>query len=196
VSRKTDSVKNSLSSFVTAYNAVVDEVDKNRGQASGALAGQSIVYTTGQALSDLQGYAPGSGPFSSLADLGLSIDKDGHLNFDSSTFDQAANGHIDDVMTFLGGATSGGFLKSATDTINQLEDPNDGQVQNAISAINSQIANQNDRISEEQDRIDTLQESLNEQMAAADAMIASLEQQATYMTNLFQAMFPSNSSNQ
>lgn len=192
VSRKTDSVKNALSSFVTAYNAAVDEVDKNRGQGGGVLAGQSIVYIAGQVLSDLQGYTPASGsPFTSLADLGLTTDQSGHLSFDTSAFDKAAAGRTGDVMTFLGA-----FEKSASGTLDSLEDPDGGQMQNALSAVNAQIVSTNERISDQQDRIDQLRLDLNSRMAAADALIASLEQQALYMTNLIQSMLSSNSSSQ
>ena len=39
--------------------------------------------------------------------------------------------------------------------------------------------------------MDDLIESLNAQMAAADALIASLQQQATYFTNMFASMLAS-----
>ncbi|MGE5645444.1 MAG: flagellar filament capping protein FliD [Acidobacteriota bacterium] len=189
VARKTDSVKNALSSLVAAYNAAVDEVDKNRGQGGGALAGQSIVYIAGQALSDLQDYLPDSGPFTSLADLGLTTDQSGHLAFDSAVFDKAAEGRVGEVMTFFEG-----FQKSASGTLDSLEDPYNGQMQNALSGVNAQIATTSDRISQQQDRINQLRLDLNSRMAAADALIASLEQQALYMSNLIQSMLASNSS--
>ena len=50
------------------------------------------------------------------------------------------------------------------------------------------ITNQNRRIANEQDRIDILQNSLIARMAAADALIASLEQQVTYFNSLFESM--------
>jgi hypothetical protein len=54
--------------------------------------------------------------------------------------------------------------------------------------VKSQVAAQDDRINEQQDRIDRLRTSLEQQMAAADALIAQLEQEATYINSLFQSM--------
>jgi flagellar hook-associated protein 2 len=196
VSRNGDAVKNVLSSFATAYNAMVDELNNNRGQGTGALNGQSIVFDIGQVLQTVRGYAPGSGQFSSIEDLGVSLDKDGHLTFDSSTFDTAVNGHLSDLMTFLGGSETGGFLKMATDAMNQLVDPITGEMQSVISQMNDTITSQNDQISAEQDRVDSLQTTLTNQMAAADAAIAALEQQANYITQLFDAMSTAAKSNQ
>jgi len=52
----------------------------------------------------------------------------------------------------------------------------------------TQIDHQNQRIDDEQSRIDALTKDLTGRMAAADALIASLEQQVTYFTTLFGSM--------
>jgi flagellar hook-associated protein 2 len=191
VSRTMDPIANALLSFVNAYNAAVDEVDKSRGASAGALAGQGIVYTVGKALSAVAGFAPGSGPFSSLEDLGVSLGQDGKLLLDRSKFDSAVAGKTAGLLDFLGSASGGGFLRSATDVLKGLEDPETGSVRAAMKSLDSQIDGQDGQIARQQESIDDLQMRLNAQMAAADALIASLEQQATYMTNLFQAMIAS-----
>ena len=188
VSRTTDPIANALLSFVNAYNAAVDEVDKNRGVSKAALAGQGIVYTVDQALSDVMGFSPGSGPFSSLEDLGVSIGTDGKLVMNRSIFDSAVDGKTTDLLNFLGSAGGGGFLKTATDVLNGLEDADTGSMKSAMNSVDQQIKETDDQIARQQDSIDNLQAQLNAQMAAADALIASLEQQATYITNMFQAM--------
>ena len=43
--------------------------------------------------------------------------------------------------------------------------------------------------------MDELDASLNAQMAAADALIASLQQQANYFTNMFASMLANQNSN-
>jgi len=54
--------------------------------------------------------------------------------------------------------------------------------------LDDQLTAADDRIAEEQRRIDDLTESLQKRFYAADALIAQLEQQASYFTNLFAAM--------
>ena len=56
-------------------------------------------------------------------------------------------------------------------------------------AITNAIAHDTQLISDTQARIDLLHNSLNAQMAASDALIASLEQQATFFAQVFQATY-------
>ena len=187
---------NALSSFATAYNAAVDEINHNRGQAGGALAGQSIVSTLANSLHSLSSYASGSGAISSLTALGLTFDgTTGHLSFDAATFDAATSGQLDALTQFLGAPGSGGFLQMATNTLSGIEDSTSGSLTLAISATLSGISNVNQQISDKQDQITLLQENLTQQMAAADALIASLQQQATYFNNMFTAMQIATNSN-
>jgi flagellar hook-associated protein 2 len=188
VTRSTSGISSALASFVTAYNNTVDELDKHRGQNTGALAGQSIVSTLAQALRDVAQYSAGSGAIASLTDLGLTFDDEGKLSFDTSVFSTATSGEFDTLLTFLGSSTGSGFLKSATDLLDSLEDETDGTIKTAESSLTAQIDSQDDRIAEEQDRVDRVRQDLVAQMAASDALIAALEQQVTYMTDLFESM--------
>jgi flagellar hook-associated protein 2 len=188
VSRTTASVKNALASFVTAYNAATTEVANNRGDGGGALTGDSLIQTISNALSQIQGYSPGTGSFSSLEDLGVQVDQTGQLSFDTSVFDTATAGKLTDLTNFLGGTTTSGFLKVATDALSGLENTDSGAVTTTINLLSTEITSQNDSISAEQDRITLMQTNLQSQMAAADAAIAALEQQASYITSLFGAM--------
>jgi flagellar hook-associated protein 2 len=188
VSHNTAAVSTALSAFASAYNAAVDELDKHRGKDAGALEGSSLLYTLAQSLRDLAGYDSGSGGIASLTALGLIYDDKGKLSLDMTAFSQATDGQFQALAGFLGGTSTDGFLKYATDLMNGLEDSTDGVIKTAISSLNSQITWQDNRISEEQDRIDVLQQNLIQRMSVADAMIAQLETQVTYFTNLFQAM--------
>jgi len=104
VSQSTSNISNALSSLVTAYNAGVDELAKNRGQSGGALVGNSLVSQLQSALNAVGSYT-GSSPSSgvnSLADIGLTFDQSGHLQFDESTFDSASSLHPSALASFLG----------------------------------------------------------------------------------------------
>jgi len=69
-----------------------------------------------------------------------------------------------------------------------LEDSQNGDIATSRNSAQAAIDNQNRRIADEQDRIDILQKSLIARMAAADALIASLEQQVSYFNTLFASM--------
>jgi flagellar hook-associated protein 2 len=194
VSRNTDAVQSALSNIALSYNSVKTELDLHRGQGTGALKGDTLLSGVDEALRQITGYASGSGAISSLTSLGLSFDKTYNLAFDSSVFSLATNGKLNDLSTFLGSATGGGFLKSATASINSLEDNVSGFLTTDIRDVAKQITKQTDRMAVEQDRVDRMKTDLQARMAAADAAIASMEQQVTYYTDLFSSM-RSNSSN-
>jgi len=188
VSQSSTAQANALSSFATAYNAAVDALSVNRGQGGGALTGDALIYTLSQSLRDISGFTGGSGAVQSLTDLGLTFDQNGHLNFDQTVFASAAAAHPSDLSAFLGSPTTGGFLQDATNTMNGLGDPTTGVLETTIASAQTAIDNQNQKISDEQARITTLTTSLTSRIDAADALIASLEQQQTYFTTLFTDM--------
>ena len=185
VSQSSAAQANDMSSFVAAYNAAVDELNTNRGQGGGALTGDALINTLSHSLRNITGFTGGSGAVQNLTDLGLTFDKTGHLNFDQTVFQNAASAHPNDLSAFLGSASTGGFLKDAADTLNGLEDPTNGSIQASITSAQSAIDNQNKKISNEQDHIDAVTATLTAKIDAADALIASLEQQANYFTTLF-----------
>jgi flagellar hook-associated protein 2 len=188
VTRSGSAQSNALSSFVAAYNAAMDQLSQNRGQGGGPLTGDPLINTLSQSLRDLTGFTGGAGSAQNLTDLGLTFDKTGHLSFDQTVFDNVLAAHPSDVRAFLGSPSTGGFLKAATDTLNTLEDPSTGTIETTRASAQTAITNQNQKIADEQDRIDILQNSLIARMAAADALIASLEQQVNYFTSLFASM--------
>jgi len=187
VSQDASSVANALSTFVTAFNGSVDELNKSFGQNAGPLNGQSIVFDLKQSLQSLANYSGGAGSFTSMADLGLSFDTQGHLNFDPTALSSTAQ--FGDLKSFLGSADGGGFLQFATNLLTGVEDPTTGSIKTAISSTADQITHENQLISDQQDKINQLQTSLQAKMAAADASIAQIEQQLSYFTGLFQSMY-------
>jgi len=191
VSPNTNAISNALSSIVSDYNAVSTELGQQFGATAGPLNGQSIVFGLQNALRALTTYSSPSGSVSSLASLGVTLDDTGQLSFDPSVL----NGNsFDAVGSFLGSSTTGGFLQAATNAMNNIEDPTSGLLTNDIADINSQIADETTMIAKDQDSVNLLQQSLQTKMAAADALIAGMEQKVNYIDGLFQAMFPSNNS--
>lgn len=186
VSQNGDGISSALSALTTSYNAAVDELIKNRGQNGGALSGQSVVQELSGALSSLASYTGTSAAgVNSLSDLGVSFDTVGHLVFDSGTFAAATSSSMTSALSFLGSETGGGFLQSASNALNAVTDSTNGvitqQTESFALAINTLTAT----IGTDQANLTTFQNNLTAQMAAADSLIASLEQQDSQITSLF-----------
>lgn len=188
VTRSATGVSNALSAVAAAYNGVMDELNAHRGKAGGALSGDLTLTAVQDAMRRIASYAAGNGGIDSLTALGVEFSDSGVMSFHSATFEAAAKGNFEGLASFLGDQTTGGFLKLAADLLNGLEDSSAGVIKSGISSLNGQISEQDRLISAEQERIEQYRASLQERMYAADALIASLEQQVVYFSNMFEAM--------
>jgi len=188
VTRSTSALSDALSSFASAYNDAVTELSAQHGQNAGPLQGQSIVFQLSQTLSSMATYSSPGSPISTLSDLGLSLGTDGKLTFNSFGLMASDLANSSSVTAFLGSSSGGGFLKSATDALNGIEDSTSGILKISESDVTSQITNLTNTIATKQAQVDDLQQRLQDQMASSDAMISTMEQQYEYLTNMFQAM--------
>jgi flagellar hook-associated protein 2 len=191
VSQSYSQLSSALSTFANDYNSAMSAVTQQMGQSSGALNGQSIIYTMESMLSSISQYSSGSsGSVHSLVDLGLEVDQNGQMSFDSS---KLSGLNMSEVQQFLGSTTTGGFLQTANNSLESLTNSSTGMIQVSVTSLDSEITSDNSQISTDQNNINQLQTTLTEQLSAADAAIAQLESQATYMTQLFQAEYPATS---
>ncbi len=189
VTRQSSVLANALSSLATAYNSAMDELDKHRGEAGGALAGQQVIYSLSQSLRRMVDYTGGgAGAANSLTDLGFSFGQDGRLSFHTAAFLAEDLGAPGQVAAFLGSALEGGFLRAASEALDAAANPVWGRVRTELNSVNQAITRTDERIDTSNERLDQLRVSLQEQMAAADALIASLEQHYSYISTMLEAM--------
>jgi flagellar hook-associated protein 2 len=189
-------IENALSTLANSYNTAVDELNKNRGQNGGNLAGQAVVQQLGDVLHSISSYyGSSSGSIHTGADIGLTFDQNGHLQFDSTVLTSASSSSLTNVLNFLG-STSGktGFLNAAMTALTKVTDATSGLITTDTNSLANSIKNITAKISSEQDRVTLLQTNLIAQMAAADAAVASLQQQVTQITNLFAAQLQASKS--
>lgn len=188
VTRPSSALASALASFAAAYNNAMDELEKHRGQAGGALSGQHFIYTLSRNLRQMIEYADSESGISGLTELGFTFDRDGRIYFNTMDFmakDLESSGQ---VVAFLGSTLGGGFLRSASQTIQAATNPVWGRVRTELDAVAASIARTEESIAETTEQIEQMEISLQEQMAAADALIAQMEQQYTYITYLVEAM--------
>lgn len=183
VTKSNSPISDALNGFVSAYNSAVRALDAQHGEKAGVLSGQSVVNELGRSLRSLMSYTSSSGGLQSLTAFGLTFDDKGRLSFDASTFDTATRNHAADLTNFFGRKGETGFLLAATSMLSSVTTSTEG----TLASINSSLAAQDAQISAEDDRIALLRDQLTIRMSAADSLIASLEQQVSYITGLFAA---------
>ena len=186
VTRSTSALNTALSGFADAYNAAATELATQRGQSAGPLAGQSIITQLASILSSISTYAS-DGQFNVLEDLGLKLGTNGQFTYNPFALISADLGSSTSVTSFLGSSTGGGFLKKATDALTSLEDPTTGLLKTSEADMKSQIAKLGVTITAKQSKVDAMQLQMQNQMAAADALIASMQQQYSYFSDMFAA---------
>jgi flagellar hook-associated protein 2 len=187
VARNSGSVDTAISAFVQSFNQVLDALDAQRGTSAGALAGSSVVTSVGQSLRQISGFS-GSGAIQSLAALGVTYSDTGRLVFGSSAYDTSTTAKSDARNSFLDA-----FLQRADAITDGLDDTESGLLTATQSSLDQSLSRTNSRISEAELRVDSMRQALSARISAADALIANLEQQVSYMTNLFEAMRAANS---
>jgi flagellar hook-associated protein 2 len=188
VNRAPDALSRALSAFVSAYNSAADAVAGQYGSSGGALSGDSIVLSLSQVLSRIGTSAPMDPSLPDMKSFGLELGKDGKLSFDSSAFSAAFSANPSGVLQFFGAANGRGFLQNSMDALDGVQNADTGLLKTAEKVNQGRIASLTNQISDQQTRIDDLQKSLQEQMAAANALVASMEQQYSYLYGMFQAM--------
>ena len=185
-------ITNALSSVVNSYNSALSEVQKNQGQNGGALTGNGIILSMQQALQQIGGYSGSGGSITNLTQLGVTYTQQGTLAFDPSVLSGLSQTQIQDAITFLGDPTTGGFLQSATNTLNSLTDPTSGAITLQTQAYQTQTQNDQTKLNNDEQQLTQLQNNLNAQMAQANALIATLQQENTFLQGLFQATTSNN----
>jgi flagellar hook-associated protein 2 len=187
VSASLNSVSNALSNFVTAFNSAVAELQKNYGQNGGALTGDSSVLSMSQVLNQIGTYTGAAGSsITNLTQLGVEFTDQGTLTFDPSVIAGLSPSQITDAVSFLGSPTTGGFLQYATNSLNGITDPTTGVIATESQSLQNQVNTDQTQINNDQAQITQLQANLQAQMAQADALIATLQQQNTFLQGLFQ----------
>jgi flagellar capping protein FliD len=194
VTRSTSALGSALSTFADTYNATVDLIAQQRGQSAGSLQGQPILSTLSRALSSISTFGSSGVGISSLEGLGLKLSSDGHFAYNAFGLMSADLSNSTGVSSFLGSATGGGFLKTATDALGSLEDPARGLLKLSEADTQSQLAKLGTNIADRTDKVNRLRIHLQSQMAAADALIASMQQQYSYLSSMFQAQQIANQS--
>lgn len=187
VSSSLSSVSTELSSFVTAYNAAFNELEKNFGQNGGALVGDATMLTIQQSIRQMMSYQGPGGSITSLAQLGVEFTQQGTLTFNSSAIGSLSGSQIGDALNFLGSPSTSGFLQYANNTLSSLTDPISGAIAGDIQSLQTQNQNDQSQISNYQLQLTQMQTNLQNQMAEANALITTLENQTMFLQGLFQA---------
>ncbi len=150
LSANTSSIETAVSSFVTAYNSLIDDVNtefsfNSASNTAGPLQDDSTIQSLQSSLYSAADYTNGTGAYSSLTALGITTNSDGTLSLDTAKLDNAVTANPTAVATFFQGTASNGFAASLMTTLNTYTSTSDGAFTvdlRSISNENTDLTNQ------------------------------------------------------
>jgi flagellar hook-associated protein 2 len=179
-------VESALSTFVSAYNKVIGDLNTQEGKDSSGnpepLFGNPAVATIQEQLQSALAFVQTGSGISSITQLGISTNSDGTLSLDSDTLQNALNSDYQDVVNFFQpSATFTSFGGNLSTVMNNLgNNATDGAVyltlqQDAAeeSSLNTSITNENTYISAQQTQLTT---ELNEANYTLEQIPSQLDQ--------------------
>jgi len=161
-------------------------VDGQIGPDAGLLSGDFLVRETQETLRSLTRYQAGSGAIQSLGALGIELDRQGKMTFNTETFDGLSSSQVSAGFTFLGSTSTGfGALVSRLDGIS---DPVTGLAKLQTDRYDITDSRLSGEIAEISERINVMQRGLSARLQAADALLGRLESQQSMVDASIQSL--------
>jgi len=171
----TDALTAKASDFVTAYNKLIGDIAELHAKG-GALESRNTVLTVQSQIAAVFNTSINltGNDYSYLAQIGISIQKDGKLALNSSEFKAAVSGNLNDVIGLLTDQTQGFAQRLYGELGNLLQA--DGVLDAATDGLAASIADIDMRKDQMQARLDRVEIRLRSQFAALDALMGSMQQ--------------------
>jgi flagellar hook-associated protein 2 len=183
VAADSTSLTTKVSSFVTAYNAVVNlaHTDAGYGSTAGtvtALQGDSAMRTALTSLSSLfaSSVAGTTGAYTTMSSVGISLGDDGTLTLNSATLSAAVSSDPTNVeRLFVTDPTtkSTGIMKNFSDTVDSLVNNFGAPIAAEMSSFTTKTASLAKEISDAQARLAMYQAQLEAEFTAMDSTVST-----------------------
>ena len=184
VATDTDAIEDTISSFVTAYNAIIDWTEE---QSDSDWGSDSNIRSVKQKMqSFLATRIEGSGSYSSLIDLGIETDyQTGRISLDSDSLNEALDTDLESVLAlFAGSNSSDGVADIMADYFDVQTDRFDGIYARRSASNDATVERLNDRIDRLEARLEKREEYLRAQYTAMEEMVSELNSQLSYLEAL------------
>ena len=181
-------IKETISGFVTAYNALNSTTDSlgkfagTSGGSNGALLGDSTLRTIKNDLRQLAS-APvtsASSSFNTLKTIGIDIDKDGVMTLDGAKLDQALAANLSSVSDVF--SSTDGVATRLKDKVTRFLQTG-GALDTRQISLNKQLKALSDKRNTVQLHLDNVQKSLLKQFIAMDTAVGRFQSTGMFLSN-------------
>ena len=190
ITNDTTDIGTAMSSFVSAYNAVITDINTQEGNDSSGnpepLLGNPTLALIQNQLTQSLFTGSASGAISNITQLGISINNDGTLTLNPDTLNSALNSNFSDVTGFL--QNSGSFGQTLSTALNNVgTQAPDGAVylaeqQNSTqeTALNADITNENSLLASQKTQ-------LTNELNTANQILQSIPSQLNEINEIYSA---------
>ncbi|NYF51397.1 flagellar filament capping protein FliD [Tunturiibacter gelidoferens] len=187
----TTDIATAISSFVSAYNTVVGDINTQEqsgaGGTSSPLLGSPIIAQLQESITGSLFSGSASGSINNITQLGISVNNDGTLTLSADTLTSALNSNLADVTGFL--QNSGSFGQTLATALNNAgtQAPSGAiylaQQQNSSeeTALNADITNENAILA-------TQKTQLTNELNAANQILQSIPSQLNEVNSVFDSL--------
>jgi len=196
VTQNRDNITDKIDSFVEKYNAAMDEIaratkNSTDPETRGIFAGESTFKAMERDLRNMMDKVGGG--VGTLYDFGFDIDKDGKLSIDKDIFNTKMDENPANVEAFFSGGdytNADGTVTTVTGAFTEMSDnvydytKFNGMLDNYDTYLTENTASLEESKTRATERLDAKYETMKQQYAAYDAMIASFNNAAAAFTEM------------
>jgi flagellar hook-associated protein 2 len=187
----TTDIATAISSFVSAYNTVIGDINTQEQSAAGGtsapLLGSPIIAQLQESITGSLFSGAASGSINNITQLGISINNDGTLTLNADTLTSVLNSNLSDVTGFL--QNPGSFGQTLATALNNVgtQAPNGAiflaQQQNSSqeTALNADITNENAILA-------TQKTQLTDELNTANQILQSIPSQLNEVNSVFDSL--------
>ena len=196
VSSNASAVKSKINSFVNAYNKVaifITEAQKYNAdtEVAGILMGDATTNSIRNRLENMvTGVVSGTGDFTHLSDIGITLDSEGQLEVDDDILDAALDDNFDEVLQFFTQSTEGseGVAVEMQEVLDSILNGTDGAITARTKGIQESIDSIEEQIERMQIRNETWEVRTRAQFNSLELLLAEYQSTGDYLTQQITGM--------
>ena len=175
-----ESVTALVDEFIANYNNLIGTIGFQTRPTQGLGGDATMRSLSSQLVNTLSVPLTDAGPFSSIFDIGLTVDKEGYLEKSSlvRSLNEAMDENFDDIGTAFAG--DNGVAKQLESLLGNYIDSN-GLLKQRETDLNGRLDDLEDDVADHNFRMESLEQRLRKQYAGLDVLLAQMQQTQAYL---------------
>lgn len=189
VTRDDEKILESVEAFASAFNALRSEINNQR---SGQLEADSTLLSLERQMFDVlnAGTAIEGTSFSYLIEAGVSINKNGVMEVETSRITDIMNNDFDSFVNLFASENGGFATKLSTLANGWLAD--NGLIDSREDGLKTQVEGIDEQILRMEDRMISVEARIRAQFTALDTLVSSLNNTSSFLTQQLASLNNSN----